>query len=88
MLNKHINFLTQVNINAATKLKKNIREYTIILKHFPRIGKKLYSDSELPLTYRKVVINKRYSLIYYIIRNNIYIDAILDSRQNNNYYKI
>ena len=88
MLNSHINFLSQVSINAATKLKRIIKEYTIILRHFPRIGKKLYFESKLPITYRKLVIDKRYSLIYYIIKNNIYIDAILDTRQNNKYYKI
>ena len=86
MLNKHINFLSRASINAATKIKKNIKEYLIVLKHFPKIGKKLNFNNKLPLTYRKVVISKRYNLIYYIVKNNIYIETILDSRQNNIYY--
>ena len=89
MLSKHINFLNRVSINSSTKLKKNIKEYLIILKHYPYIGKKLNSDnSQLQIIYRKLVINRIYNLVYCVIDNNIYIEAILDSRQNNNYYLI
>lgn len=85
MLDKHFNFLGRVSINAVIKLKKTIKEYLIILKHFPKIGKILYG-SKLPLQYRILVVHKRYILIYYIVKNNIYIKTILDSRQNNIYY--
>ena len=87
MLDKHLDFLGQVSVNAVIKLKKTIKEYLIILKHFPRIGKILYS-SKLPLQYRTLVVHKKYILIYYIVKNNIYIKTILDTRQNNKYYKI
>lgn len=86
MLDKHFIFLGRVSINAKIKLKKNIREYLIILKYFPKIGQKIYSDSEIKL--RKLTISKRYVLIYYILKNKIYIKTVLDTRQNNNYYLI
>lgn len=86
MLDSHINFLNRVSVNAAIKLKKNVREYLIILKHFPKIGQKIHLNTKRLFQLRRLVINKRYILIYFIAKNNIYINAILDSRQNNNYY--
>ena len=53
-INKHINFLSRVSINAAIKLKKDIKEYLIILKHFPRIGKRLHYDNNLQKFHRKI----------------------------------
>lgn len=88
MLNKHIDFLNRVSINSTIKLKKNIKEYLIILKHFPRIGQKIYLGNIELLGLRKIVVNKRYILVYNIVQNKIYITAIFDSRQNNNYYLI
>lgn len=88
MLDNHIDFLNKVSINATIKLKKNIREYLIILKHFPKIGQKIYLSNEKIFQLRKLIINKRYIIIYHIVKNNIYIRAVLDSRQNNKYYLI
>ena len=86
MLDNHINFLNRVSVNAAIKLKKNVREYLIILKHFPKIGQKISLNKKNLFQLRRLVINKRYILIYFIVKNNIFIDAILDSRQKNNNY--
>ena len=47
MLDNHIDFLNKVSINATIKLKKNIREYLIILKHFPKIGQKIYLSNAI-----------------------------------------
>lgn len=88
MLDNHIKFLNKVSINAIIKLKKNIREYLIILKHFPKIGQKIYLSNEEIFQLRKLVINKKYILIYHIVKNKIYIRSILDSRQKNNNYLI
>lgn len=87
MLNKHITSLSKMSISAAIKLKNNIKDHFVILKYFPKIGRKLYAKKQLPIQYRKLVVNKKHILIYYISKSNIYIDAILDSRQNNIYYK-
>ena len=81
MINEHIEFLSKVSIKAAINLKQIFKEYIIILKHFPYLGKKI--NKKLPTYIGKMVINKRYILIYFLINNKIYIDKILDSRQNN-----
>lgn len=87
MINRHIRFLNNVNVKASIRLKQTFKEYIIILKHFPRIGRKInQTNKKLPFTIRKMVINKRYILIYAIYKNNIFIEAILDVRQNKNYY--
>ena len=86
MLEKHIKFLSKVSINAAINLKILIKESLIILKHFPRIGYKLKRHKKLPTYYRKLVISKRYIIIYYIYKDIVYIQSILDSRQNNKKY--
>lgn len=87
MLQRHILFLNRVSKNSSIKLKSTIMHYFIILKYFPKIGRKLYTKNKLPIQYRKLVVDKRYILIYYVSKGNIYIDAMLDSRQNNAYYK-
>lgn len=40
-------------------------------------------DKKLPVQYRRLVISKKYILIYYVLKNNVYIDTLLDARQNN-----
>lgn len=85
MIKAHISFLSKVSIKAAIKLKQTFKEYIIILKYYPKLWKKLNSKREKPPSIRKMVFEKRYILIYFIVNNNIYIDTILDSRQNNKY---
>ncbi len=85
MIKRHILFLSKVSVKTSIKLKQTFKEYIIILKHYPKLGKKLNFKREKPPSIRKMVIDKRYILIYFIINNNIYIDTILDSRQNNKY---
>ena len=85
MIKAHISFLSKVSIKAAIKLKQTFKEYIIILKYYPKLGIKLNLIREKPPSIRKMVIEKRYILIYFIVNNNIYIDTILDSRQNNKY---
>lgn len=82
-LNKHIVFLSKVSISATIKLKKDIVNNIKLLIIYPRIGIR-YLNKKLPFEYRKMVINKNYTLIYFIVQNNIYIDSILDSRQRIN----
>ena len=82
-IDKHIQFLSNVSIKAAIKLNEILKDYILILKYFPKIGKMIYKIKEPPIQFRKLVINKQYILIYYIQKNNVFIDDILDARQNN-----
>ena len=83
MLNKHIDFLGKVSKKATLKLLNLFDEYLIILKYFPQIGNAIYKNKNQ--NFRKIVMNKRYVLIYYVFKNNVFIEAVLDARQKNNY---
>lgn len=39
MIKRHILFLSKVSIKASIKLKQTFKEYIIILKHYPKLGK-------------------------------------------------
>ncbi len=82
MLVQHIQFLAQVNPHAADKLRIDLVEAAKSLQEFPERGSWL-ADQLLPANkYRKLLVNKQYLLIYQIKDNTIYIDYILDCRQD------
>jgi plasmid stabilization system protein ParE len=82
MLVSHARFLAQVNEPAALRLIEAFQEKAASLKLFPDRNPWL-SDPLLPeLKYRKLLIEKRYLLLYQIKSNTVYIDAIVDTRQD------
>lgn len=84
-LNIHIEFLSKVSVPAAIKLQKYIFNNLELLRIYPRIGIKCL-NKKLPYEYRKMVIKDKYTLVYFIIKSNIYVDIILDTRQNTTFY--
>lgn len=85
MINNHINFLNRVSVNATINFKKEIKEYLIVLKHFPKVGQKIYLSGKQMFQARRLIIKKRYMLVYIIVKNNIYINDVIDVRQSNIY---
>jgi plasmid stabilization system protein ParE len=82
MLVQHVRFLTQVSTQAADKLRRNVIEAAKSLQKFPERGSWL-TDPLLPANkYRKLLVDKRYLLIYQIKDDTVYIDYILDCRQD------
>ena len=82
MLVSHIRFLAQVSIKAANDLRIEIISSANSLQKIPERHSYI-DDPELPQNkYRKTIVSKRYLLIYQIKDNNVYIDYILDCRQN------
>jgi len=86
MLLQHIEFLAQVSISAARRLIKSSRNVISKLKANPE----MYSFADeldvpgIPYkTYRKYIFEKRYKALYLIEGNNVLIDAIIDTRQEN-----
>ncbi|MCC8173338.1 MAG: type II toxin-antitoxin system RelE/ParE family toxin [Odoribacter sp.] len=82
MLQDHVRFLAQVSITAAQKLRTEIidemRELSYMPESYPWL-KAVY----LPFNkYRKKLVAKRYLLIYQIVGNVVFIDYILDCRQD------
>jgi plasmid stabilization system protein ParE len=82
MLVQHARFLAQVNTQAADKLRIDVIEAAKSLQEFPERGSRL-TDPALPANkYRKLLVDKRYLLIYQIKDNTVYIDYIVDCRQD------
>jgi len=86
MLLQHTEFLTRVNPAAARRLisslKKAKRRLSDNPYQFP------YTDDLdvpgiPPETYRKCLFEKRYKAIFLIEKNDVYIDVIIDCRQEN-----
>lgn len=78
---QHTRFLAQVSPQAADKLRMDIIEAAKSLQEFPERGSWLV-DSALPANvYRKLLVDKRYLLIYKIKDDTVYIDYMIDCRQ-------
>ena len=82
MLLQHTRFLAQVSTRAADQLRMDIVEVAKSLQEFPDRGSWLV-DPLLPANkYRKLLVDKRYLLIYQIKDDTVYIDYLVDCRQN------
>ena len=82
MLVQHVRFLAQISLQAAHKLRTEIIEAAKSLENFPERNSWL-SDTVLPVSkYRKMIISKRYLLIYQIKADAVYIEYVLDCRQD------
>ncbi|MBA1334317.1 MAG: hypothetical protein HPY66_2166 [Firmicutes bacterium] len=82
MLMQHMRFTAQVSLQAADKLRTEIIEAVKSLESFPERNSWL-SDPVLPANkYRKMIISKRYLLIYQIKDETVFAEYILDCRQD------
>jgi len=82
ILIQHARFLAQVSIKAAEELRTNIIEAARSLQVLPERGPWL-SDPALPTNkYRKLLVDKRYLLIYQIKDDTVFLDYIVDCRQD------
>ncbi|HHX27235.1 MAG TPA: type II toxin-antitoxin system RelE/ParE family toxin [Firmicutes bacterium] len=85
MLVSHSRFLAQVNESAAFQLITEFEYKAKSLKKFPQRNPWL-SDPLVPAgKYRKLLIAKRYLLVYQVKGNTVYIDAVVDCRQDYNW---
>lgn len=82
MLVNHVRFLSVVSRNAAQRLHKDIITEIKALAFMPESYPWLSCD-EIPANkYRKKLAAKRYLLIYQIKDNTVYVDYVLDCRQD------
>lgn len=85
MLVSHARFLAQVSEKAAQNL---IEEFKVSAKSLEKLPDRnpWLSDPVVPVNkYRKLLICKRYLLIYQIKGGTVYIDYIVDCRQDYNW---
>jgi len=82
MLVSHARFLAQVSESAAIRLINAFRESALSLKQFPERNPWLMEPLIPKRKYRKLLLEKRYLIIYQIKKMTVYIDAVVDTRQD------
>ena len=82
MLVNHVRFMVRVSAEASKKLHKEIIAEAKALEFMPESYPRLTCD-EIPTSkYRKKLVSKRYLLIYQIKDDKVYVDYVLDCRQD------
>lgn len=82
MLGTHIQFMAQVNKEAAIAKKKEIITAIRSLEHMPQRFP-FFEELYIPANkYHKMFIAKWYLILYQIQDDTIYIDYILDCRKD------
>jgi hypothetical protein len=81
MLVAHARFLANVSEEAAQNLIMDFQAAATSLENIPDRNPG-FIDSALPINkYRKLLFGKRYLIIYQIKYDNVYVDYIVDCRQ-------
>ena len=86
MLLTHTEFLSRVSLIAAHRLLADFKKITSSLTENP-LRFPFADDLDVPgiplKTYRKCLFDGRYKALYLIEGNEVYIDSIIDTRQEN-----
>lgn len=82
MLGQHIRFLAQVNRNAAAELKKRFLEEFHSLESLPQRYPFFNADFIPPNKYHKLYIKNWFLVLYQVKDDTVYIDWIVDCRQD------
>lgn len=87
MLIKHTRFLAQVSKSAARRFLKEFGEILRELEENP-LRFPIEDDYDLPQgKYRKCLFAKRYKAIVTMDGDKVYLDTVLDCRQDNSQYQ-
>ena len=82
MLGMHIRFLAQVNKTAATKLKSRLVEEIRSLQDMPQ-RYPFFNENYIPANkYHKLYVESCYLVLYQIKDDTVYVDWIVDCRQD------
>lgn len=82
MLVSHARFLAQVSEPSAFRLIEVFQEKAKSLEQFPERNPWL-TDTLIPSgKYRRLLLEKRYLLVYQIKESTVYVDAVVDTRQD------
>lgn len=83
MLIKHARFLASVSVPAARGLISNFAKILDFLEDNP-FQFPIETDYELPPDkYRKALFSKRYKALFTVEGETVFLDAVLDCRQDN-----
>ena len=81
-IENHVNFLAKVNIEAAKSLKSNFIKDIKSLELLPQRNSFLISEFIPPNKYHKMLSQKRYLILYQLKDDTVYVDFVLDCRQD------
>ena len=82
MLGSHVRFLARVSPNAAKRLKTKAMKAVRSLETNPERCPFLEAEYIPEGKYRKLLVEKRYLVLYQIRGNTVYVDYIVDCRQD------
>jgi plasmid stabilization system protein ParE len=82
MLVSHARFLAQVNEKAADRLIREFEAKAKSLEIMPTRCPWLHDPLLPEQKYRKLLFEKRYLLVFQIKGKTVYIDAVVDCRQD------
>lgn len=82
MLGRHLSFLAQVNRPAAQKLKKRFMDQLRSLQDMPQRYPFFTADYIPANKYHKLYVEKWYLVLYQIRDDVVYVDWIVDCRQD------
>lgn len=82
MLVSHASFLANVNVEAANRLTSEFVETANSLRNMPQRHPWLRGDYIPRNTYRFALFEKRYMLIFQIVDDIVYVDYVVDCRQD------
>lgn len=82
MLGTHIKFMKRVNASAAAQTKKRIVEAIRSLSDNPQKFPFFDSPYIQPNQYHRMFVEKWYLVLYQIKDNTVYVDYIVDCRQD------
>lgn len=82
MLDSHVDFLAKVSKAAAVKMKDEVLSSMRTLRKYPQRYPIYDSPFITDTAYRIMVSAKRYLIFYEIVEKIVYVDYIVDSRQD------
>lgn len=82
MLANHVRFLAQKSPSAARKVKNKLMDGICSLYHMPERYPFLEAEFIPPNKYHKMFIDKWYLILYQIKDQSVYVDYIVDCRQD------
>jgi plasmid stabilization system protein ParE len=82
MLKAHIRFIAEVNKEAAKAKKNEFAKVLSSLAQYPQRFPFLEEPYITPNKYRKMLVEKYYLVLYQIREDNVYVEYIVDCRQD------
>ncbi len=82
MLAEHVRFLARINKDAAKRTKNRIMDALRSLDHFPSRFPFFENDYIPRNKYHKMFVENTYLILYQIKDTTVYVDFIVDCRQD------